>query len=617
MITKYSSASAKYDSLFEEATNRLNELGVKQRDENGVEGDLYDYEKGIRIDTLEEYFSNLRNLIYGPANNELQPGVPEDFAKIQEGYKFLKLPVDEPHFKINADTRVIEVPNEFKKNGVSVVGDEVSEILFFEIDRFYDATDLSLLDIGFFWSYANDSDHTVYQTPAFFSVVETDYITGDDKLIFGWPISSDITKQAGKISFSVRFYQKDISVIGNDTYSLIYSLSTLPQTININAGLVYDIKNVSVDNRLDLILGKRIVNSPMGKQYPPEKPVLVFARTRKGLEILENNFDINEQITGDITFAVLGFKEDNGSLTYSWQRKEADGSIIPLTDFKAPSLYGDFIKTNKFIQTQEGQKIVVYYWKYAEYDYRKILIEDEAAFERESSERDLYVQCSTYTLTTSNVFPGQYFTKVTNTLNKQENTNYEESMPPYVWTVHGPTLPDITKTSWGDADIIELITDLVLSVEGNNLVNSQYLWEADLTATSEITEGYVWQSQSTEATCPVSKEGYYRVTVTNSQNGETLFETTDPVLVLAPIAAVTPTAMASGNTLILNLGRGTSTLEPFETISCTWYDEDSNEIATTNSLSYEFDFNAANTSVKFVITKGEFKYEHNRFVYPN
>jgi hypothetical protein len=40
------------------------------------------------------------------------------------------------------------VPDEFKKNGISVLGDEVAEILFFEVDRFYDSTDLSQTEIA-------------------------------------------------------------------------------------------------------------------------------------------------------------------------------------------------------------------------------------------------------------------------------------------------------------------------------------------------------------------------------------------------------------------------------------------------------------------------------------
>ena len=47
------------------------------------------------------------------------------------------LPVDEPMFVIDANTRKITIPSIFS-NGVSVVGDEHAEILYFEIDRYFD-----------------------------------------------------------------------------------------------------------------------------------------------------------------------------------------------------------------------------------------------------------------------------------------------------------------------------------------------------------------------------------------------------------------------------------------------------------------------------------------------
>lgn len=52
--------------------------------------------------SVQEYFSHLKDL--------LDAG----------GKKFLMLPLDEPVFEIDANTRDIKVPTEFKKNGISV-----------------------------------------------------------------------------------------------------------------------------------------------------------------------------------------------------------------------------------------------------------------------------------------------------------------------------------------------------------------------------------------------------------------------------------------------------------------------------------------------------------------
>ena len=57
------------------------------------------------------------------------------------------LPLDEEPFEIDANKRTITVPIHFKSSGVSVVGDEIAETVFFRIARFFDAMDLETCDI--------------------------------------------------------------------------------------------------------------------------------------------------------------------------------------------------------------------------------------------------------------------------------------------------------------------------------------------------------------------------------------------------------------------------------------------------------------------------------------
>ena len=49
--------------------------------------------------------------------------------------KWVRLPVDEEVFKIDANSRKINVPKEFASNGVGIVGDELAEIVWFKINR--------------------------------------------------------------------------------------------------------------------------------------------------------------------------------------------------------------------------------------------------------------------------------------------------------------------------------------------------------------------------------------------------------------------------------------------------------------------------------------------------
>jgi hypothetical protein len=51
------------------------------------------------------------------------------------------LPLDEPRFSIDANTRDIIIPANFRKL-VGVEGDHVAETLIFDIDRYFDFVDL-------------------------------------------------------------------------------------------------------------------------------------------------------------------------------------------------------------------------------------------------------------------------------------------------------------------------------------------------------------------------------------------------------------------------------------------------------------------------------------------
>ena len=57
-------------------------------------------------------------------------------AKIQQATTqslYRPIPADEKIYKINLDTRIVEAPS-----FLSVTNDDEAEIIFFEVDRFYD-----------------------------------------------------------------------------------------------------------------------------------------------------------------------------------------------------------------------------------------------------------------------------------------------------------------------------------------------------------------------------------------------------------------------------------------------------------------------------------------------
>ena len=402
MITRFSDARESYLELFAEATKRLQSFGFTNA--AGVP-----YGAGANVETLEEYFTNLRNLVYGNG----------DYGD-EESYKFLKLPLNEPHFVIEANSRTITVPPEFQKYGISVVGDEVAEIVFFEVDRFYDTTDLYDTKIIIQWQAPGTS--TIQYTPAFSKTTIIDPRNGDEKVVFGWPITSTITKTAGTLTFSVRFYIENAS---NPTQELPdFSLSTLVQKVNINPGLAVDILGLSGDDRLLHIIDRRIKNSPpVGEPQDPAEPVWIFYAPNGELDSNDaNNIIIDYQIPDEgLDLAVLGYKIDSGSLSYCWKR---GGQV--LRDFLSPidDNAGTFVKVNKFIQNADKtMAIAAYYYKSYTDEFVKTdnPITTETEFQNARiTYGDLYVRCSHYQLTPSNVEPGVYYAEIKNTLYNKE-----------------------------------------------------------------------------------------------------------------------------------------------------------------------------------------------------
>jgi len=147
--------------------------------------------------------------------------------------KFLRLPLDEPIFEIDANSRKITVPAEFRSNGLSVQKDHLAEIIFFRIDRYYDDMDLSNCNIEINWKMGSVAGKTSRFVMA--KDIQPGYI------IFGWPVDKEITEKSGTVSFAIEFNKKD------SNGDITYRFNTLPINVNIKDGLVID-DNIEVKN---------------------------------------------------------------------------------------------------------------------------------------------------------------------------------------------------------------------------------------------------------------------------------------------------------------------------------------------------------------------------------
>ena len=116
---------------------------------------------------------------------------------------------DEHLFKIDANTRNIDIPEDFRKNGVAVQGDDRAEIVYFSIDRYFDLTDLYHKEIFILWNPPGRDGKPVSDGTMLSPVINKSLYYKPNHVVFGWPIVKEMTEYAGDMEFSVRFYDRD------------------------------------------------------------------------------------------------------------------------------------------------------------------------------------------------------------------------------------------------------------------------------------------------------------------------------------------------------------------------------------------------------------------------
>jgi hypothetical protein len=158
-----------------------------------------------KIDSLEGYFANLKKLVSIKEN--LETGE-------RSGLVYTILPLEEPIFQIDANSRIIHVPNELKNIGVA--GDHGAEILYFAIDRYFDSMDLAAEGINTVIDWRNPNNPKDFQTGtdyAYLTLINIpSYLDNPvdhglaEKILIGWALGGNVMKSAGTVEFSIRFF---------------------------------------------------------------------------------------------------------------------------------------------------------------------------------------------------------------------------------------------------------------------------------------------------------------------------------------------------------------------------------------------------------------------------
>lgn len=454
-------------------------------------------------------------------------------AKIEPRYT--RLPLDEPAFMINPETRIITIPNEFKTNGLSVQGDEIAEVLYFRVPRYYDATDLFQQDILIQWKMGNVEG---VSKPW---IVDAQSFPGE--IIFGWPISSKITAQSGTIEFAVRFYTYDASQTPGKR--IRYSLSTLNASATIKKALDFDIEDILVKDTdkatLDYdtgLISDRFVNSPLlNGSVQAEAPTFVkdlieVSRSPYTFEnawanrIINLGKDENGFASLPVEVYVEAVNSDAGTISYNWKKWNLGG--VNQSDELHPA--------PKYIPTTDTTRAVgkIYYtldrdgvpekYQGALADATETIYEKTSALQIDSV--------------------GKYTVYATNRVRSSIETTQD---PAGIIVVPAPTKPIITEANkLQSAQILESKKDWTLTLVDKHTVNETdaavltYQWYKSIDNTTfEKLEGetkaqlsivgYATKEAEEEGADPIKYvpvdeefnalgDGYYKVEVTNNLN---------------------------------------------------------------------------------------------------
>ena len=265
------------------------EFRILQEEVKAISTEL-DLDNDGKINSLEDYFSVLKTLSLSFDTN------------------YQILPIDEPTFDIDLNTRSIQFP---KGNYVyAVVGDDLAETIYFKTDRYFDNVDLNDMTIAIIVNTGEKK----YLIPT----NVRDITSTPGTIIFGWPISKEITENSTTLEFAVRFYTF------NEEQQLAYNLSTQTTKLIVKPGLNYKDDEVDelsiVSNRVANLL-KNYNKLGTAAVLPPE-----FYYCSYGFESGQANLEGEKEGEKELEL-FAGAETTEDTLLYSWKRSDTIDGI--------------------------------------------------------------------------------------------------------------------------------------------------------------------------------------------------------------------------------------------------------------------------------------------------
>lgn len=512
MITKSDTAHLE---LFTKANNVLRENNILQNEITNV-------------DDYFTYIEDLKNLIESTENtNDAVDPI------------FLILPADEPLFEIDANSRKIQVPSKFATNGIGVQGDEVAEVLYFSIDRYFDIQDLYNKEIYIQWEAPLKAGATGGGDQGLSLTINKSLSFDPGKVVFGWPIGEEITRIPGQVKFSVRFYERGLDTQGKPI--LTYSFSTLTSAVKVAEGLDFDISNK--ENITQKVIDKKALiynNLKNSEATNVSIPALEIAfamfypdETTDNARSLPEKVDLDENNQYRLIAQAYFNPEDNdyeygaGNISYNWTFTNKAG----LTTTKSDEAYYKETTANK----RDPSKL--YYYKDSSNGKYILYTQDE--FPVSATLGQIYEKYASLVA----VNAGHYRVEAVNRYGSDTTEALSDiclipfaAAPTFEIPEQHIIIPE------GSSESINLEVTITAEDGGsiraiwkesteNNNENATEIEEPEKTGIAQITTSL--SINPSEIDEEVGK--YYFINASNSKNNDTTFSTSEPIRITYPI----------------------------------------------------------------------------------
>lgn len=491
-LATFSDALAKH-TLYIKTTKKDSNTGWTGK-ELGFIDDSTDLSNFQGITTIEEYLSWLAQL----------KALNEDYV-----LRFSRVPLTEECFKIDANTRAITIPTDFRKNGVGVQGDDVAEVVYFIIDRFYDVVDLNNCEVYIKWETPKNKNKGVWH------VLYKDIRTEPGSIIFEWPITAAVASENGSLKFSVQFVQKD----END--AVTYSFNTLTANVSIQTGLGFNISETdkyTVDE-----IGSRLVNriqfSEIVGGAKAATPEFVLEP-----EVKVEGYDLTDE-TQSIDLTALATSSDTGAISYTWKRIDLDENNNIKTDSAGNMLSGEVVESTVVPVKRTIDELEigrVYYW----YDNADLIgngtryVVPATGISEELSLKTFAEMVSTCTVSADKQpVVGAYYVSATNRITNSVAPLTSEKKAIFL----GPLKPELQSIEATNDGFFVDDADVELTVTASHIAEKekqeyQWLYKAHKEDAFEEIEGAKQDKYIVSKSEGGKGSGYYTVEVKNSRN---------------------------------------------------------------------------------------------------